>query len=84
MKIPLWGMVTAAGIGMFTAAGMYFTMSAQTDAIKDLQITVKSGNSSVVAVTGELTLQKFRLTKAEDDIKRNSESILILQQRGNK
>lgn len=53
---------------------MWFSVGQLVKTVDELQITVKSGNNSVVAVAGELALLKFRLTNVEDSVKRTSES----------
>ena len=75
MKIPLWGMISAIGVGMFMAIGMYFTLLTQTDAIKDLQIAVKAGNNSVTALVNAQNLIALRMDTAELAIKRNTDDI---------
>ena len=68
LKIPLWGMITAAGAGFILFASLYFSVQALTDAVKDLQITVKSGNTSVMTLQSEQSLIKFRVGTNEADI----------------
>lgn len=53
-------------------------------AVADLQIAVKSGNSSVTAIAGKQALIDFRMDNAENAIKKADSAILILQQRGSK
>lgn len=79
LKIPLWGMVTAGSAGLFMAIALYFNVQALTEAVKDLQIAVKSGNSSITSVVGQVQLIDLRTSNNETDIKRHSEEIRILQ-----
>lgn len=79
MKIPLWGMVTAGSCAMFMAVALYFNVQGLTEAVKDLQIAVKSGNSSISSVVGQVQLIDLRTSTNESDIKRNTEDIRTLQ-----
>ena len=81
-KIPLHWLLGVCGIIGWAIVSMYFSVAQLVRTVDDLQITVKSGNTSVVAVAGELALQKFRLANVEDAVKRNNDAILVLQQRG--
>lgn len=51
------------------AAGLYFKVQSLTEAVIDLQITVKAGNQSWAGLASDQALLKFRLGTAEDDIK---------------
>ena len=68
MKLPLWGIVSAAAAGFICFASMYFSVQALTDAVHELQITVKSGNNSISIVIAENALLKFRTSTNEADI----------------
>jgi hypothetical protein len=70
LKIPLPWLLGVAGIIGWAMISMYFSVGQLVKTVDDLQITVKSGNTSVVAVSGELALLKFRLTNVEDAVKR--------------
>lgn len=84
LKIPLpWLLTGTAGV-CWGLISMWFSVNQLVRTVDELQITVKSGNTSVVAVAGELALLKFRLTNAEDEQKKTGESVRILQQRGPK
>jgi hypothetical protein len=72
-RIPLpWLLGVMAFLG-WALISMYFSLGQLVKTVGELQITVNSGNTSVVAVTGELALLKFRLTNAEDTLKRLAE-----------
>lgn len=73
LRIPLPWLLSGLGIVGWGLISMWFSVNQLVRNVDDLQITVKSGNTSVVAVAGELALLKFRLTNAEDAIKRNAE-----------
>lgn len=68
LKIPLWGMLTAAGAGFILFASLYFSVQALTDAVRELQVTVKTGNTSVMTLQSEQSLIKFRVGTNEADI----------------
>ena len=75
LKLPLWGMITAAGAGFALFASLYFSVQALTDAVRELQITVKSGNTSVSVLTSEVALLKFRVGTIESDMVRVNDSV---------
>lgn len=83
-RIPLPYLITGLAAVSWALISMWFAVGQLVKTVEELQITVKSGNSSVVAVAGELALQKFRLTNVEDAVKRNNDAILIIQQRNTK
>ena len=68
LKIPLWGMITAAGAGFILFASLYFSVQALTEAVRELQVTVKTGNTSVMTLQSEQSLIKFRVGTNEADI----------------
>lgn len=82
LKIPLPWLLSGVTAITWGLISMWFSVNQLVKTVDELQITVKSGNTSVVAVAGELALIKFRLTNAEDEQKRTGESVRILQQRG--
>lgn len=69
-RIPLPYLLTGVAAIGWALISMWFSVTQLVKTVDDLQITVKSGNGSVVAVAGELALLKFRLTNAEDSVKR--------------
>lgn len=73
-KIPLTYLIGGVISLAWVLVSMWFSVGQLVKNVDDLQITVKSGNSSVVAVAGELALLKFRLQNVEDSVKRTSES----------
>jgi hypothetical protein len=73
-KIPLIYLISGVISLGWVLISMWFSVGQLVKTVDDLQITVKSGNSSVVAVAGELALLKFRLQNVEDTVKRTSES----------
>ena len=60
--------MTAAGAGFVLFASLYFSVQALTDAVRELQVTVKSGNTSVMTLQSEQSLIKFRVGTNESDI----------------
>ena len=75
LKIPLWGLLSATGAGFILFAGLYFNVQALTEAVRELQITVKSGNTSVSVLSSEMALIKFRVGTLETDALRINEAI---------
>lgn len=69
-RIPLIWLIGGVITVSYGLISMYFSVNLLVKTVGDLQIEVKSGNTSVVAVAGELALLKFRLSNAEDSIKR--------------
>lgn len=75
LKIPLWGVISASCAGFVLFASLYFSVQALTEAVKDLQITVKSGNTSVSVLSSETALLKFRVGTLETDALRVNEML---------
>lgn len=75
-RMPLPWLIAA----IVVASGVYFKVQALTEAVLDLQITVRTGNQSYAALASDLTLAKFRLTNTEDDIKALKAAVLTIQQ----
>lgn len=78
-KLPLHWVLSGVAVISWGLISMWFSVNQLVKTVDDLQIAVKSGNSSVVAVAGELALLKFRLSNAEDEMKRNSETLRAMQ-----
>lgn len=71
-KIRLeWLLGVSAGLA-FTLINMYFSLNVLVKTVSDLQIDVKAGNNSIVAVAGELALLKYRLSDVETRVERIS------------
>jgi uncharacterized protein YoxC len=75
LRVPLWGVISASGAGLLLVAGLYFSVQALTEAVRELQITVKSGNTSVSVLSSETALLKFRVGTLEVDVQRINESL---------
>lgn len=74
-RIPLpWLIGVCSGIG-WALISMYFSVNNLVKTVGDLQIDVKAGNNSVVAVAGELALLKYRLSNAETSIQNVADSV---------
>lgn len=85
LKLPLTWMLGVAGVIGWALISMYFSVGQLVKTVDDLQITVKSGNSSVTAIAGKQALTDFRIDNVEAQAKKNESAILILQQqRGGK
>ena len=67
-RIPLWGLIGAVAGGFVLFASLYFSVQALTEAVRELQITVKTGNTSVMTLQSEQSLIKFRVGTNESDI----------------
>ncbi len=74
-RIPLPWLIGVCGAIGWALISMYFSVNVLVKTVGELQIDVKAGNNSVVAVAGELALLKYRLTNAESTIDRVSESL---------
>lgn len=83
MKIPLWGVITATAAGLMCLITIWFNVQNLTSAVQDLQITVKSGNTSVSVLASEMALLKFRTNTNEVDIQRLND-LVRQQQKGSK
>jgi len=76
-RVPLIWLIGALGTVSWGLLSMYFSVNQLVNTVGELKIEVKSGNTSVVAVAGELALLKFRLSNAEDSIKRIGEKGVV-------
>ena len=85
LKLPLTWMLGVGGVVSWALISMYFSVGQLVKTVDDLQITVKSGNSSVTAIAGKQALTEFRLDNVEAAVKKNESAILVMQQqRGGK
>ena len=74
-RIPLpWLIGVCSGIG-WALISMWFSVNNLVKTVGDLQVDVKAGNNSVVAVAGELALLKYRLSNAESSIQNVTEAM---------
>jgi hypothetical protein len=73
MDIPLWGVASAVGAGLLLLAGLYFSVDSLKDTMKNVQIEVKSGNTSIGVLSSEVNLLKFRADGHDAAIKRLQE-----------
>jgi hypothetical protein len=83
-KLPLWGLLCAAGVGCLLVAGLYFNVQALTAAVTDLQTTVKAGNAAMVSVASENAMQNYRLGAIETEQLRMNELLRSAQIKGGK
>jgi len=74
MKLPLtWllgvaFMIVAGGFGLYQQVGSQGeTLRELKDQLKDLKITVNSGNSQAATIQGEIAILKFRIENIEAD-----------------
>ena len=75
LKIPLHWLLGVFGVISWAMVSMYFSVNNLVRTVGDLQVDVKAGNNSVVAVAGELALLKYRLTNAESSIQSVTEAV---------
>ena len=68
-SVPLWGVLSVVGAGLLALIGMYFSSLQTQEAVKELQILVKSGNNSVNLLDREVVLLKFRVDGHDASIK---------------
>lgn len=73
-KIPLTWLLGVAFMVAGAFVSMYFQLGSQgetlkglNEQLKDLQITVRSGNSQAATIQGELAILKFRIENIEAD-----------------
>lgn len=74
MKLPLTWLLSVAGLILSGGFGLYFqimgqseTLKAVKDDLKDVKISVQSGNQATATVQGELAILKFRIENLEAD-----------------
>lgn len=75
MRIPLHWLIGICAVVCWAFITMYFSVNALIKTVGDLQIDVKAGNNSVVAVAGELALLKYRLTNTESNVDRLTDAV---------
>lgn len=68
--LPLWGVLSAAGVGFVLLVGMYYNVSALTSSVKDLQIAVQAGNTASSSLASRTTLLEFRVDNNANEIQR--------------
>lgn len=73
-KIPVTWLLGVAFMVAAAFVSMYFQLGSQgetlkglNEQLKDLQITVKSGNNQAVTIQGQIEILKFRLDTLEAD-----------------
>lgn len=84
LKIRLEWLLGIAILVGSALVSTYYKTDQLVVAVADLQIAVKSGNSSVTAIVGKQALTDFRMDSVENSVKKAESAILILQQRGGK
>lgn len=73
MQIPLPWLISSAFAVFMALAGMWFNVDRLIRDVADLQITVKSGNTQVIVLSGQLELLKFRVENLENSNSRKGE-----------
>ena len=69
-KLPLWGVISAAGGGFVMMVGMFFNVATLTQGVKDLQITVQAGNTAYSSLASRVTLLEFRMENHSEELRR--------------
>lgn len=67
--VPLWGMLTVLGGGFVLLVGLFFNVNALTSSVKDLQITVQTGNTAYSSLASRTTLLEFRVENNSSELK---------------
>lgn len=65
LKIPLWGLASAAAVVLWGLVSMYFTLATVSSKVDELQATVKVANSNFNQIVSEQALIKYRVEKLE-------------------
>lgn len=68
-SVPLWGVLCVLGVGLLALIGMYFNGLQTQKSVEELQILMKSGNQSVIVLSSEVNLLKFRVETHESTLK---------------
>ncbi len=66
MRIPLPWLLGGFFSGVAALAGMWMQVQSMTEATKELQIVVRSSQQSLIQLTGDLALMKYRLDRLEN------------------
>lgn len=74
-KIPLPWLLSGLIACLWSLISMWFGIQQLVGTVNDLQITVKSGNTSVSVLSSQLELVKFRTGALEADLQRLSASV---------
>lgn len=75
LKIPLPWLLSVCASIVWILVSMWFATNALTKTVIELQVDVKAGNNSIVAVVGELALLKYRQSNSEDRITALTEEV---------
>ncbi len=65
LKIPLWGVGSAAGVLLWGLVSMYFTLQDVSSKVGELQVSVKASNASTIQLASDQALLKYRVEKLE-------------------
>lgn len=66
-RIPLPWLLGGFAVALWAAVNMYFQLQRVTESLVLVQIEVKSGNTSVSTLAGEVALLKYRVEGIEAD-----------------
>lgn len=65
LRVPLPWLLGIGGSVGWALVSMYFSVNQLVRDVADLQITVKSGNTQVITLAGEIALLRFRVENLE-------------------
>lgn len=68
-RLPLWGMLTAAGAVSWILISMYFTTLQTAHDVSKLQAASETWSTQLTTLTGEQALLRFRMTNIEGDVR---------------
>lgn len=64
-RIPLPWLMSGFIVGIMALVGMYYQLQSVSEALRDMQVTLKANNSSLIQLTAEQALLKYRIEKLE-------------------
>jgi hypothetical protein len=64
-RIPMPWLLTGFLVGVGALVGMYYQLQNVTEALRDMQVTLKANNTSLVQLAAEQALLKYRIDKLE-------------------
>jgi hypothetical protein len=80
MKIPLWGIITTAGLFGAMLVNMYINVQQLSTAMTDVQLTLKAGNNQANSNAIEIATIKLRLENAERTYRDIQQQVSVNQQ----
>jgi hypothetical protein len=65
MKLPMWGLVTAAVIALSCLIAMYYRLDQVGRDVNEMQLALKATNATTIQFAQDLAVMKFRMDKLE-------------------